>query len=249
MTPALKLTGIEKRFGGIAATQNVEMSLYAGARHALIGPNGAGKTTLVNLITGVHRPDSGRIFLAGHDVTNIPQHRRVRLGLVRSFQITNLFASFTVLENIALAVAERENIGTSVRSARGFLTHIADEAYEIARRMRLGDVGLRKVTELAYGQQRLVELAIALGHRPTVLLLDEPAAGLPGSDHAIVLEVLQELPKNVAVLLIEHDMALVFGFAQTITVLAEGAVIATGSSAEIRSDPQVRRVYLGKRSR
>jgi branched-chain amino acid transport system ATP-binding protein len=167
---------------------------------------------------------------------------------VRSFQITNLFASFTVMENIALAVAQREGVGATVSTTRGFPSHIADEAQEIASRMRLYNVGLQKVTELAYGQQRLVELAIAFGLRPTVLLLDEPAAGLPAADHAVILEVIHNLPSNVAVLLIEHDMALVFGFAQVITVLAGGAILATGSPSAIRNDQRVRKAYLGTRA-
>ena len=248
MTAALELRNLVMRFGGLVVTNDVSLVLEPGARHALIGPNGAGKTTLVNQVTGRLRPASGSVHLAGQDVTPLPQHRRTRLGLVRNFQVTNLFPSFTAHENIALAVAERERRGLSLRSRRGFPAHVADEAEQIAGRMRLGEVGGRLVRDLAYGQQRLVELALALALRPHVLLLDEPAAGLPPSDHAMILDALDRLPQDVAVLLIEHDMELVFRFARTITVLAEGAVIARGPPAAVRADPAVRAVYLGSRS-
>lgn len=248
MTAALELNGLTMRFGGLVVTDGVCLALEPGARHALIGPNGAGKTTLVNLVTGRLRPHSGTVRLAGQDVTALAPHRRTRLGLVRNFQVTNLFPSFSALENIALAVGEREGAGLSLRSRRGFASHIADEAEAIGQRMRLGGVGGARVRDLAYGQQRLVELAVAMALRPRVLLLDEPAAGLPASDHAMILAALDGLPDDVAVLLIEHDMTLVFSFAREITVLAEGAVIASGPPDAIRQDARVRAVYLGTRS-
>ena len=248
MTTALELRNLVMRFGGLVVTNDVSLSLQQGARHALIGPNGAGKTTLVNQVTGRLRPLSGTVHLAGEDVTALSQHRRTRLGLVRNFQVTNLFLSFSAHENIALAVAERQRRGLSLGSRRGFPSHVADEAQQIAGRMHLAEVGDRLVRDLAYGQQRLVELALALALRPRVLLLDEPAAGLPASDHAMILDALDRLPEEVAVLLIEHDMPLVFRFAREITVLAEGAVIARGAPEAIRSDPAVRAVYLGTRS-
>lgn len=248
MSEALRLENLTMRFGGLVVTNDVSLNLEAGARHALIGPNGAGKTTLVNIVTGRLRPKSGAVLLDGRDVTNLPQHRRTRLGLVRNFQVTNLFPSFSALENVALAIAERESRGLSLGSRRGFPAHVADEAEEIGRRMRLGDVGTAPVRELAYGQQRLVELAVAMALRPRVLLLDEPAAGLPAADHAMILDALDALPGDVAVLLIEHDMPLVFRFAREITVLAEGAVIARGGPEAIRQDGRVRAAYLGTRS-
>ena len=248
MTAALQLSNLTMRFGGLAVTNDVSLTLAPGARHALIGPNGAGKTTLVNLVTGRLRPLSGTVHLAGRDVTALPQHRRTRLGLVRNFQVTNLFASFSALENVALAVTEREGAGLSLRSRRGFASPIADEAEGIARRMGLGEVGTTLVRDLAYGQQRLVELAVAMALRPHVLLLDEPAAGLPAADHARILDALDDLPPEVAVLLIEHDMPLVFRFARDITVLVEGAVIAQGAPDAIRQDRRVRAAYLGTRS-
>ena len=245
---ALALDGLMMRFGGLVVTNDVSLTLEPGARHALIGPNGAGKTTLVNLITGRLRPRAGTVRLGGQDVTSLPQHRRTRLGLVRNFQVTNLFPSFSAYENIALAVAERAGRGLSLRSRRGFTPEVADEAEEIGRRMRLGAIGTAPVRDLAYGQQRLVELAVALALRPRVLLLDEPAAGLPAADHAMILGALDDLPADVAVLLIEHDMPLVFRFARDITVLAEGAVIARGTPDAIRGNPQVRAAYLGSRA-
>ena len=246
-TGALELRRLVMRFGGLVVTNDVSLALAPGARHALIGPNGAGKTTLVNQVTGRLRPVSGTVHLAGQDVTALSQHRRTRLGLVRNFQVTNLFLTFSAWENIALAVAERDRRGLSLRSRRGFPAHVADEAEAIAHRTGLGAVGARLVRDLAYGQQRLVELALALALRPRVLLLDEPAAGLPASDHAMILDALDRLPEEVAVLLIEHDMPLVFRFAREITVLAEGAVIARGPPEQVRADPAVRAVYLGTR--
>ena len=247
MSAALAAENLVMRFGGLVVTNGVSMSLQPGARHALIGPNGAGKTTLVNLITGRLRPRSGTIRLAGQDITGLPQHRRTKLGLVRNFQVTNLFASFSALENIALAIAERDGHGLSLRSRRGFPSYVADEAEALGRRMGFGGIGVGRVTGLAYGQQRLVELAVALALRPRVLLLDEPAAGLPAADHAMILDALDALPADVAVLLIEHDMPLVFRFARDITVLAEGAVIAEGAPDAIRGNARVRAAYLGTR--
>ena len=248
MTAALELRRLVMRFGGLVVTDDVSLTLRPGARHALIGPNGAGKTTLVDLVTGRLRPRGGTVHLAGRDVTALPQHRRARLGLARTFQITSLFASFSALENVALVVAEREGFGRSVRGRRGFPGRVADEAEAIGRRMGLGGFATTPVRELAYGQQRLVELAVALASRPRVLLLDEPAAGLRAADHAVILDALDALPPEVAVLLIEHDMPLVFRFAREVTVLAEGAVIARGTPEAVRADARVRAAYLGTRA-
>jgi branched-chain amino acid transport system ATP-binding protein len=247
MTAALQLDGLQMRFGGLQVTRDVSLVLQDGARHALIGPNGAGKTTLVNLITGRLRPRAGTVRLGGRDVTRLPPHRRARLGLIRNFQITSLFPGFSAFENIALAMAEREGRGLALRPAWGFPSAIADEAEALGRRLHLSVVGNRRVRDLPYGQQRLVEIAVALAMRPRVLLLDEPAAGLPAADHAVILDVVDRLPGDVAVLLIEHDMDLVFRFAREITVLAEGAVLAHGSPAAIREDARVRAAYLGHR--
>jgi len=247
MTAALQLDALVMGFGDLVVTNGVSLALEPGARHALIGPNGAGKTTLVNLVTGRLRPRSGTVRLAGQNVTALPQHRRTRLGLVRNFQVTNLFPSFSAFENVAIAIAERDRHGLSLRSRQGFAPHVADEAEALSQRMGLGAIGTAPVSGLAYGQQRLVELAVALALRPRVLLLDEPAAGLPSAYHAMILGALDNLPADVAVLLIEHDMPLVFRFAREITVLAEGAVIARGTPDAIRADPRVRAAYLGSR--
>ncbi|MGV2126581.1 ABC transporter ATP-binding protein [Agrobacterium vitis] len=245
---ALQLENLTLQFGGLVVTNNVSLVLEKGARHALIGPNGAGKTTLINLITGRLTPRKGAIFLDGIDLKGMAQHKRVGLGLVRNFQVTNLFTSFTALENIALAIGEREGFGFSMAGHHGFPAKVIAEAEEIASRMRLGNVPHIPVRDLAYGQQRLVELAVAMALRPKVLLLDEPAAGLPAADHEVILTILDELPADVAVLLIEHDMPLVFRFARDITVLAEGTIIARGTPEEIRHDANVRAAYLGNRS-
>jgi branched-chain amino acid transport system ATP-binding protein len=245
---ALELTNLTLQFGGLTVTNDVSLSLEKGARHALIGPNGAGKTTLINLITGRLMPRKGSVLLDGADMKGLPQHRRTRMGLVRNFQVTNLFTTFTAMENIALAISEREGFGFSVARHHGFPAAVVKETEEIASRMRLSNVPHVPVRDLAYGQQRLVELGVAMALKPKVLLLDEPAAGLPSGDHEVILGVLNELPEDVAVLLVEHDMPLVFSFARQITVLAEGRVIARGTPDEIRLDPQVRTAYLGNRS-
>lgn len=245
---ALELVDLTMQFGGLVVTNKVSLSLQPGARHALIGPNGAGKTTLINLITGRLTPRAGKVLLGGADVVGVPQHRRTRMGLVRNFQVTNLFTSFTALENIALAVSEREGLGLSFARCHGFPDHVIAEAQEIAGQMRLATVAPVPVRDLAYGQQRLVELAVAMALRPKVLLLDEPAAGLPSADHETILRALDELPGEVAVLLVEHDMPLVFRFAKHITVLAEGTVIASGSPDAIRENAAVRAAYLGNRT-
>jgi ABC-type branched-subunit amino acid transport system ATPase component len=247
MSLALETIDLEKRFGGLTAANRISLRLERGARHALIGPNGAGKTTLVNVITGALRPDAGHIALAGRDVTTVPLHRRVHLGLVRSFQVTSLFPTRSVFEHIALAVAERDRVGRAIGPWHGFSSAVADEADAIAHQVGLHADGTRPVRVLAYGRQRLVELAMVLALRPRVLLLDEPAAGLGADDHHALLDVVASLPPAAAVLLIEHDMGLVFRFASAITVLAGGAVLASGTPDEIRGNVEVRAAYLGSR--
>jgi branched-chain amino acid transport system ATP-binding protein len=247
MTAALELNRLRMRFGGLRVLDGVSLALRPGDRHAVIGPNGAGKTTLVNLITGRLRPQHGTILFGGRDVTRLPMHRRTRLGLVRTFQISSLFGGFSALENIALAVAERERCGLSLRTRRGFPSAVADEAEAIGLQVGLPRANGAPVRELAYGQQRLVEFALALALRPRVLLLDEPAAGLARADHERLIAALATLPPEVAVLLIEHDMALVFRFARRVSVLAAGAILAEGTPAEIAGNQEVRDIYLGTR--
>jgi ABC-type branched-subunit amino acid transport system ATPase component len=248
--PVLRTVDLCMAFGGLKVTQDVNLALRPGARHALIGPNGAGKTTLVNQLTGVLRPSSGSIWLGGEEITALRQDQRVRRGLARTFQINTLFPQLTPLEAVANAICERERDRLSVFQRRVLsLTHRReqiDEAYVLLERLNLGPDCLRPTRELAYGRQRLLEMALALAVRPRVLLLDEPAAGVPEGESDELFSVLAELPGDIAILLIEHDMSLVFRFADRITVLAGGAELVTGTPAEIAADPRVREVYLGK---
>jgi branched-chain amino acid transport system ATP-binding protein len=246
MTPALETIGLHKRFGALIVANDIHFRLEAGARHALIGPNGAGKTTFINLITGKLAPSAGHITLAGRDITALPQAARVRRGLGRTFQINTLFRGLSVLENVCLAVAEHEGIGGNMLRPPGAQRAVLEAGYALLERLRIADDALVPVKELPYGKQRLVEIAIALALRPTVLLLDEPAAGVPSGEIAIILDVIQQLPSDIAVLIIEHDMELVFRFARRITVLVQGSVLIEGTPAEIASDARVREVYLGE---
>jgi len=250
MKPVLKTTDLCKSFGGLKVTQNVNLSLEPGARHALIGPNGAGKTTLINQLTGVLRPSSGSIWLDGEDITALPPYKRVRRGLARTFQINSLFPHLTPLEAVTATICEREQENLSLLDRRFFrLTrrrHEIDEAHALLERLNLANVCQRQTRELAYGKQRLLEMALALAARPKVLLLDEPAAGVPEGESDELLSVLAELPQDISILLIEHDMSLVFRFAQRITVLVSGTELVSGTPAEIAADPRVQEVYLGK---
>jgi len=237
---------LHKRFGGIPATQNVSLAVARGARHALIGPNGAGKTTLVNLLPGMLSPSSGRIDLEGEDITALPTHQRARRGLVRTFQITQLFDTLTPLETIALVIAERERTGTRVWHPLVSQRAHVDEAAGILAKLHLGDVLNERAAMLPYGRRRLLEIAIALAAHPRVLLLDEPLAGVPASESREILDTLSALPAEVTVLLIEHDMDVVFRFATRISVLVNGALLVEGPADEIARNPQVRAVYLGE---
>ncbi len=246
MTVALETRGLRKNFGAMVVTNGVDFKLAAGARHALIGPNGAGKSTFINLIAGRLTPSAGSVLLAGENVTALSQEARVKRGLGRTFQINTLFANLTVLENVTMAVSERLGRGGDKLRFAGSRRDIVEEAYELLKRLHLAEDALRPVREIAYGRQRLVEMAIALGLRPRVLLLDEPAAGVPSAETAVILDVMEALPADMAVLIIEHDMDLVFRFAKTITVLVRGAVLTEGTPAEIVADPRVREIYLGE---
>ena len=248
-SPALETHNLCKAFGGLQVTQNLNLQVAKGARHALIGPNGAGKTTLINQLTGVLRETSGSIRLDGEEITRMRPYDRVRRGLARTFQINTLFPHLSPLEAVANAVCERERDRLSVFQRRFFpLSHRRaelDEAYAFLERLNLAADCLRPTRELAYGKQRLLEIALALAARPKVLLLDEPAAGVPEGESDELFAVLAELPSDISVLLIEHDMSLVFRFADRITVLVGGAELVTGTPAEIAADPRVREVYLG----
>ena len=246
MATALATHALNKHFGGIAATQDVSLHIEAGARHALIGPNGAGKTTLINQLTGIIAPGSGRIELAGEDITGLAPHLRVRRGLVRTFQINQLFLQLTPLQSVVLAASEAHRLGARPWQRLGSNRDALDESATILERFHLADVMGQKTAELPYGKRRLLELAIAIACRPRVLLLDEPVAGVPDGERAEILDTLAALPANVTVLLIEHDMDLVFSFASRISVMVGGALFAEGSKAEIAADPRVRAVYLGE---
>jgi branched-chain amino acid transport system ATP-binding protein len=245
MTPALETVGLVKSFGGIVATNNVTFRLDRGARHALIGPNGAGKTTFVNLLTGVLSPTSGSVKFEGKDITRLRAEERVRLGLVRTFQINQLFPSMTPLEALTLAVSERYRYGAQVwRSLHGS-REVARGVADIAAQFDLTGVLDRPTSALAYGKQRLLEIALAFACKPRVLLLDEPAAGVPENEREEILTAVARLPRGVSVILIEHDMDLVFRFATRISVLADGALLMEGSPGEVAGDPRVQAVYLG----
>jgi ABC-type branched-subunit amino acid transport system ATPase component len=245
-TAILRTEGIAKKFGSLEVSRDISLALPAGARHALIGPNGAGKTTLINLITGRLKPDAGRITLDGEDVTGMPAAERVGRGLTRTFQINTLFPGLTPIESVLLAVCERKGeAGQFWRRLTGH-SEAVDEAFSILRQLRLDGVATRETRHLAYGQQRLLEIALALATRPKVLLLDEPAAGVPKDESAALFAVIAALPADMAVLFIEHDMNLVFQFASRITVLVSGAVLVEAGPDAIRSDPRVREVYLGQ---
>jgi ABC-type branched-subunit amino acid transport system ATPase component len=245
-TAILRTEGIAKKFGSLEVSRDISLALPVGARHALIGPNGAGKTTLINLITGRLKPDAGRITLDGEDVTGMPAAERVSRGLTRTFQINTLFPGLTPIESVLLAVCERK--GEAGQFWRRLTAHSSavDEAFAILGQLRLDDVATRETRHLAYGQQRLLEIALALATRPKVLLLDEPAAGVPKDESAALFAVIAALPADMAVLFIEHDMNLVFKFASRITVLVSGAVLVEAEPEVIRADPRVREVYLGQ---
>ena len=246
--PALETHGLCKSFGALTVANQIDFRLERGARHALIGPNGAGKTTFVELVTGALRPNAGHIRLDGADVTQLPQAARVKRGLVRTFQITALFPRLSILENVALAVYEQRGIaGGLVRPAGHHRTAI-DEAHDLLERVGLEDEALRPVNTLAYGSQRLVEIAVSLALSPKVLLLDEPAAGVPSGESSTIIAVIERLPPEIALLIIEHDMDLVFRVAQRITVMVQGGILVEGRPEEIARDPEVRRVYLGERA-
>jgi len=243
--PLLELHGLVRRYGGLVATDHLNLSVSAGQTHAIIGPNGAGKTTLIQLISGGLFPNEGRIILDGQDITALPMHQRVRQGLARSYQITTVFKSCTVLENIALAVQARH--GSSMRFWRPVLADSAifDEARELATQIGLEASLDRLAGNLAHGEQRQLEVGLALATRPRLLLLDEPMAGMGPGESQQLVELITALKGSITVLLVEHDMEAVFQLAQRISVLVAGRIIAGGTGEEIRNDPEVRKAYLG----
>jgi branched-chain amino acid transport system ATP-binding protein len=243
---ALHARGINKNFGSLVVAADVELVLPQGVRYALIGPNGAGKTTLINLLTGMLRPDAGRIYLGPDDITTLPPQERVRRGLVRTYQINSLFPHLTALESVTLAVCERRRAAATFWRPLTAYAEEIDEAHAILSALTLAPVCHRPTRELAYGQQRLLEIALALATRPKVLLLDEPAAGVPREESKDLFEAIAALSRDITVLFIEHDMELVFRFASRVIVLVGGRVLVDGTPAEIADDERVRAVYLGK---
>ena len=246
MPVVLETISLVKQFNGILASDNVSLQIEKGARHALIGPNGAGKTTLINLLTGVSRPTSGSILLDGEDISDLPTYKRVRRGIVRTFQINQLFSDLTPLETIGLAVSERRGQGLDWWRIVGSRPDLVAEVVEILEHFRLTDVIDKRTAILPYGKQRLLEIAVAIACRPRVLLLDEPAAGVPEDERHEILAAVAALPNDVSVLLIEHDMDIVFSFADRISVLVNGALFVEGTPQEVAHDARVKAVYLGE---
>jgi branched-chain amino acid transport system ATP-binding protein len=246
MSAALRTRGLTKAFGGFHAARDIDLTLEVGARHALIGPNGAGKTTLVNLLTGVLAPTSGEVFLGEEDVTRLPQYERARRGMTRTYQVSTLFASLTTLESVTLAILERKGLATRWLTPVSALRDEGREAEALLERLHLADVARVPARSLPYGKQRLLEIALALASRPRILLLDEPAAGIPGGESQEIFGAIAALPEDVTILFIEHDMEIVFRFAQRISVLVGGRLLAEGSPEAIASDPRVKEVYLGE---
>lgn len=246
MTSALETRGLCRNFGALVVADHIDFRLERGARHALIGPNGAGKSTFVNLLTGHLRPSDGHVLLDGRDITALPAAHRVKRGIGRTFQTNTLFRHLTVLDNVALAIAERAGIASKfLRPANSYETVIS-EARALLAALKLTPVERTVVRDLPYGQQRLVEISIALGLKPQVLILDEPAAGVPSQESHLIFDAIGQLPADISILFIEHDMDLVFRFASRITVLAMGAILMEGTPKEVESDPTVRAMYLGE---
>ena len=245
--PALSARGLQKSFGSLVVARDIELALPVGARYALIGPNGAGKTTLINLMTGILAPNAGQILLGDEDITALMPQERVQRGIARTFQINTLFPGLNALEAVTLAVAERRAL------TRRFWQNVADnkeaidEAHDILVKLQLDDCCYQPTRELPYGRQRLLEIALALATRPKVLLLDEPAAGVPQDESADIFEAVGGLSRDLALLFVEHDMHVVFRFASHIIVMVGGAIYTEGSPAEIAAHPGVRDVYLGTR--
>jgi ABC-type branched-subunit amino acid transport system ATPase component len=244
---AIETQGLCKSFGALPVAGDINFRLECGARHALIGPNGAGKTSFVNLVTGVLAPSAGRILLDGEDITRLSQAARVKRGLVRTFQISALFRRLSLIENVTLAISEREGAAGDLMRPAGRHRRVIEEGYALLDALGLAAEALRPVNELAYGRQRLADIAVSLGLKPKVLLLDEPAAGVPSGETGAIIDMIERLPSDIAFLIIEHDMDLVFRLANRITVLVAGSILVEGSPRDIAADAQVRQVYLGER--
>lgn len=244
---ALRTRLLTKTYNETTVVSNVDFEMAAGARQALIGPNGAGKTTLINLLTGIVAPTKGAVWINDQEVTQLPAHRRVKSGLARTFQINSLLRELSVIEHVQLAIAERLGIGKKMFGGRAVRRQTAEMAFDVLERFNLETAATASIASLSYGRQRLVEIAIALALEPSVLLLDEPAAGVPPVDSHAVFELIERLPAEVSVLFIEHDMKLVARFAQRISVLVAGQIVVEGTPQDIASNSFVRDIYLGHR--
>lgn len=244
--PTLHTKGLSKAWGPFQANKDISITVEGGSRHALIGPNGAGKSTFINLLTGALVPTAGRVFLGGEDITHLAAHKRVRHGMARTFQINTLFGGLTVLESVLIATFERKGLQSRMHKTLASHAEEVDEAMALLETLNLAQDANTLTRTLAYGRQRLVEIALALATRPKVLLLDEPAAGIPATESAELFEVISSLPRDVTIIFIEHDMGLVFRFAERITVLVGGQVLCEGTPAEISANPRVKEVYLGE---
>jgi len=245
----LSTKNVNKKFGSLVVAEDISLSLPAGVRYALIGPNGAGKTTLINLITGLVAADSGQILLGegenAANITALKPYQRVKRGLVRTFQINTLFPHLSALESVTLAVLERDGHAHNWWRGLPSFSSAADEAFAILKSLKLEQTAQKETRELAYGQQRLLEIALALATRPRVLLLDEPAAGVPKGESAELFAAVEGLSRELTVLFIEHDMEVVFRFASRILVMVGGRILVEGSPQDIARDERVREVYLG----
>lgn len=242
---AMELRDIGVRFGALWALRDVSLAVPEGQRRAMIGPNGAGKTTLVHAINGVLRPTQGSVHLRGRDVTRVSQHGRARMGLGRTYQVTNIFDDLTVLENVYMAAqALRRTKWTPLRRASRY-TSVMDRAEEVLEDLGLGDRADEVASTLSHGEQRQLEVALALTGRPRLLLLDEPLAGLSLAERRVMRGTVDKIPDDVTVILIEHNMEIVMEVADVVTVLNYGEVVAEGTPDEIRRDAEVRRIYLG----
>ncbi|NEX62015.1 ABC transporter ATP-binding protein [Noviherbaspirillum galbum] len=246
MNTTLRTEGLSKQWGAFKANSDITLRFQPGARHALIGPNGAGKTTFINLLTGALPPTSGKVYFGDDDITALPQHKRVKRGMTRTFQINTLFGGLTVLESVMLSISEREGTHFTWTRTVAQQTAAIEEAMHLLHLLKLAQDANTRTSNLPYGKQRLVEIALALATKPKVLLLDEPAAGIPSAESRELFDVISQLPRDVTILFIEHDMGLVFRFAERITVLVGGKVLTEGTPAEIAADPRVKEVYLGE---
>lgn len=244
--PALQVDHVTVRFGGLLALSEVSLTVAAGSRHGILGPNGAGKTTLFNVITGLLPAESGRIFINGQEATRLPAHRRVGLGLVRTFQITTLFPNLTALENVLLAsqVSQGQSRSLWRETRQDGPAKMAAET--LLAGLNLAHLAQAPVRDIGYGEQRQLEIALALALRPKILLLDEPTAGLSVAETRAVTQLIRNLPQDLTLVLIEHDLEVIFAVADHLTVLYYGESIAGGPAAVIREDPVVKEVYLGE---